>query len=69
MYRALDKNGIYHWWVQDRDGNIIDPTATQYSERAVKQLYKHGVKAGILGFVYKQRVNALLDRVRIQLKF
>ena len=64
MYRALDKANIWHWWVQDKDGNIIDPTADQYKLREVKILYKKGEKASLLGFDYKKRVNTLLSRVR-----
>jgi hypothetical protein len=68
LYRALDQNGIYHWWVQDLEGNIIDPTASQYSKRTVKQLYKRGKKSSLLGFAYKQRVLVLLERVRDEMK-
>ena len=68
MYRALDKANIWHWWVQDKDGNIIDPTADQYKLREVKILYKKGEKASLLGFDYKKRVNTLLSRVRDDLK-
>ena len=27
LYRALDDEGIWHWWAVTKDGNIIDITA------------------------------------------
>jgi hypothetical protein len=68
MYRALDDEEIWHWWVMDRDENIIDPTATQYKASQVKKLYKQGTKASLLGFDYKKRVEILLKRVTKELR-
>lgn len=64
LYRALDKKNIWHWWVQDRTGEIIDLTRSQYSETAVRQLHRKGEKAGLLGFNYKINVMTVLNRVR-----
>lgn len=69
MYRAMDKNGIYHWWVQDKNGFVIDLTWSQYSAADATELHKKGEKRGLLGFGYKVKVNTLLDRVRLDLKF
>ena len=63
MYRALDKFGIYHWWVQDKNGNVIDVTANQYDDDYVTKLYLQGEKGSILGFNYKERVKTLTERV------
>jgi hypothetical protein len=63
MYRALDKFGIYHWWVQDNDDNIIDITESQYSLSEINRLHKIGKKSSILGFDYKKRVETLFNRV------
>ena len=63
MYRALDKFGIYHWWVQDNDDNIIDITESQYSLSEINRLHKIGKKSSILGFDYKVRVRKLTERV------
>ena len=30
LYRALDDEGIWHWWVIDKEGKLIDLTADQY---------------------------------------
>lgn len=63
MYRAIDDEGIYHWWVIDKFGKIIDLTADQYYSTNRKPPYDKGEKAGILGFEYKKRVNKLYERV------
>lgn len=63
MYRGLDDEGIYHWWVQDKDGTIIDLTSDQYYSTGRKPPYDKGEKAGMLGFDYRKRVNTLFERV------
>ena len=65
LYRALDDWNIWHWWVQDREGKVIDITSFQYDAGYTDRLYEKGQKAGILGFEYKKRISALLDRVLI----
>lgn len=67
MYRALDGEGIWHWWVQDRSGRIIDITASQYPQREISRLYKKGEKASMLGYAYRIRVMELYTRVRQEL--
>lgn len=69
MYRAMDNDGIWHWWVQDRDGNVLDLTAAQYPKSKVGKLYKKGKKEGMLGYSYKKRVMVLIQRVRDELCF
>lgn len=64
LYRALDNNQIWHWWAKDHDGNVIDLTASQYSDRMVSKLHKAGEKSHTLGFAYRKRVLELLRRVR-----
>lgn len=64
MYRALDEEGLYHWWIVDKNGKLIDPTSEQYFLLNRTPPYTNGTKAGLLGFAYKQRVLTLLERVR-----
>lgn len=64
MYRALDDEGLYHWWVVDKSGKIVDPTSEQYTLLGKVPPYDKGQKAGLLGFDYKKRVFTLLDRVQ-----
>lgn len=63
LYRALDDEGIWHWWVQTIDGNRIDITADQYYSVGRTPPYESGEKATMLGFEYRKRVFKLLDIV------
>ena len=63
LYRTLDNNQIYHWWVQDNNGNIIDITESQYSKSEVVRYHQRGEKSNLLGFEYKKRVEILFNRV------
>jgi len=70
MYRAYDEKtskqlneNFYHWWIVDKNNQIIDLTASQYSQSHVKKLYKIGEKGNILGFNYKKRVKKLFNKV------
>ena len=66
MYRGFDGE-IYHWWVQDKAGKIIDLTADQYYSKGRVPPYDKAEKAGMLGFEYKNRVKELYRRVTIEL--
>jgi len=66
MYRGFDGE-IYHWWVLDLNGNIIDLTADQYFSVEGVPPYNVGEKAGLLGFDYRKRVDILLERVKSKL--
>ena len=68
MHRALDDEGIYHWWVVDKSGKIIDPTSEQYTLLGRVPPYANGQKSGMLGFEYKKRVLTLLGRVQSDLQ-
>ena len=63
MHRALDDENLYHWWIVDKNGKIIDPTSEQYTLLGRVPPYSTGSKASLLGFAYRKRVNTLLDRV------
>lgn len=63
LYRALDDEGIWHWWAVDKDGNLIDITSDQYYSQGRNPPYEKGEKASILGFEYRKRVQELLERV------
>jgi len=66
MYRGFDGE-IYHWWVQDKSGKIIDLTSEQYTSIGKVPPYDKAEKAGLLGFEYKKRVLKLYERVTIEL--
>lgn len=67
LYRALDDENIWHWWVQTVDGNRIDITADQYYSVGRTPPYESGEKATMLGFEYRKRVLKLLDIVSNEL--
>lgn len=67
LHRALDNEGIYHWWAVDVNNNIIDITADQYYTTNRKPPYDEGKKMGMLGFDYRKRVIELTNKVAKQL--
>ena len=67
MYRGLDDEGIWHWWVKDIDGKIIDLTKDQYYSIGKIPPYTKEEKVGMLGFEYKKRVEILYGRVMAKL--
>ncbi len=67
LYRALDDEGIWHWWVKTIDGKRIDITADQYFSEGRTPPYERGEKASMLGFDYRKRVYKLLELVKEQL--
>jgi len=67
LYRALDDEQIWHWWVVDVNGDLIDLTAEQYYSQGRNPPYNDGTKASILGFDYRKRVLRLLEKVTKEL--
>ena len=67
MYRGFDGE-IYHWWVVDISGKIIDLTSEQYTSIGKVPPYEQGEKSGMLGFDYRKRVFKLLDKVTSELE-
>jgi hypothetical protein len=67
LYRALDDEGIWHWWAIDKEGELIDLTDDQYYSQNRIPPYDRGEKASMLGFDYRKRVLKLLDLVTNEL--
>jgi len=67
LYRALDDEGIWHWWAVTSEGNKIDLTADQYYSQGRTPPYEKGKKMSMLGFDYRKRVHKLLDSVKADL--
>ena len=70
MYRALDDEGIYHWWAMDKNDKRIDLTSEQYTSTGRQPPYEYttGEKSAILGFEYRKRVQKLYERVTDELE-
>lgn len=66
-HKALDDEGLYHWWIVDKNEKIIDPTHEQYTLLGRTPPYARGKKAPLLGFEYRKRVSALLEKVKKEL--
>ena len=45
-------NGDYHWWLEDKEGNIIDLTEEQYVLNDIHNCREGGYKRGPLGLSY-----------------
>lgn len=67
LHRALDDEGIYHWWIIDKNGKLIDLTEGQYTEEGRTAPHANGEKASLLGFEYKKRVARLTRLVGLEL--
>lgn len=63
LYRALDDEDIWHWWVVDLNGVLIDLTSEQYTSTGRIPPHDKGEKASLLGFDYRKRVLALTAKV------
>jgi hypothetical protein len=63
MYRGLDDENFWHWWVIDINGKLIDLTSEQYTKFGRTPPYNNGIKAWPLGYDYKTRLMKLYDRV------
>jgi len=67
LYRALDDEGIWHWWAVDSNAKLIDLTVDQYLSVGRTPPHADGTKSSILGFEYRKRVLRLLDMVTKEL--
>jgi len=64
LHRALDDEGIWHWWCVDNQNRIIDLTSDQYTSQNRHPPWNKGQKASMLGFDYRKRVLTLLGRIQ-----
>ena len=64
LHRALDDEGLWHWWCVDNENRIIDLTSEQYTSQNRQPPWGEGQKATMLGFDYRKRVLTLLGRIQ-----
>lgn len=63
--RGRDDSGVVHWWIVDRaTGEILDPTAEQYTSQGLTPPYTQGRCGGFLTKTPSQRCKTLLARMQ-----
>ena len=67
LYRTHDFKNQYHWWVETKDGKVIDMTAQQYELVGApvpsrSEAYEKRQKQSYLGFAsYRKRMEVLMN--------
>jgi hypothetical protein len=61
--RAKDEDGITHWWVESPTGEILDPTAEQYTSVGKVPPYAQGRPAGFLTRGPSKRAREIMRRL------
>ena len=65
VYRCPLPNGGSHWWLVDTNGQVLDPTAEQFSS---PPLYAQGIRTSLLSRKPSARATKLIAKVRACLK-
>lgn len=62
---SFEENGqkLTHWWIKDKKGNIIDPTADQFYAVGQNPPYELGKGAGFLTKQPSKRAQQIIERV------
>ncbi|MGD9638658.1 MAG: hypothetical protein AB7U85_06325 [Alphaproteobacteria bacterium] len=61
--RGKDDLGVTHWWLQNKGGEILDPTAEQYLSVGRTPPYKNGKGGGFLTKLPSKRAREIIRRV------
>ncbi len=61
--RSKDDQGVVHWWLENKYGEILDPTADQYFSVGRIPPYKTGRRGGFLTKKPSKRARILIRRV------
>jgi hypothetical protein len=69
MYARYEEDGMKctHWWLVDSDNEIVDPTATQYTELGLEPPYQIGKGIGFLTSFPSRRAATLMQIVKASL--
>jgi len=59
---AKDECGVPHYWVENISGDVLDPTAEQYTVLGIKPPYEQGDPIGYRGNIKKHL--PLLEEIR-----
>ena len=66
LQKAIDEKGIVHYWVLNSQGEIIDPTAEQYSDLDRPFPYDQ-IKDNRASYRQTKATNKIIENVRIKL--
>lgn len=58
------EHGGPHWFLVNDTGDVIDPTAEQFTQRELEHLYAHARGRGFLTRRPSRRARIVMDRVR-----
>jgi len=61
--RARDDENITHWWLENEEGEILDPTHEQYTEQEKTPPYAHGRRGGFLTKEPSKRARKILAAI------
>jgi hypothetical protein len=62
--RGRDESGTVHWWLLSNSGEVLDPTAEQYTSIGKVPPYASGRQGGFLTRAPSKRARILIDRIR-----
>ncbi len=65
--RGRDSDNITHWWLQDNEGKILDPTAEQYTSQGKVPPYQKGRRGPFLTRIPSKRTLIVIERVKKKL--
>ena len=63
LRKAIDEKGITHYWLENKEGEIIDPTKEQYIDLNWPLPYKDKINRGI-SYLKSNAVKKIVDNVR-----
>lgn len=66
--RGKDFDNITHWWLQDNEGKILDPTSEQYASQGKVPPYHNGRRSPFLTSTPSKRALIVIERVKKKLE-
>lgn len=63
---ARDDTEVVHWWLENYEGDQLDPTVEQYTERNRKPPYENGRRAGFLTKGPSKRTQVVLELLQFE---
>lgn len=61
VWKAIDSSGVSHYWITSPSGEIIDPTAEQYTNFGIPLPYNNGRRTG---FRISKNTSQLVQAIR-----